>query len=482
VSAAARGLAGRRPEWIAAAAYAVLFVLTWPPTFAIIDESAYLSSAYTFRAGTVFQDVAGVDSVSRVAADGHEVGKFAPLWPAVLAIFTLPGWSAAFAAGLALHLAGFLVFAALVRRAGAPAWTSLLYLAHPTLVYYSRTMMSDTAAGVAVLLAWSAWRGEGRIAPVRAGLWLGVSCLVRYTNAVLAAIFTAAAVADDLRRRGDRPARSPGLLLGLLPPATALAAYNHVAFGKWWRGAAGYTDDRHGLGMAGQFGWDHVGSGLAHYGAALLALWPLMPLALLALRGRDAFVQRAVALGFTLFFCFYYWRDDAAGLLPTWVVGLRFLAPVLPLYLLAYAEALGRWAPSGARGRRAGALAAAVAVAAAVTVSVRHHGALQERAAERDVLYGVTAAGDRILCDTGARKLLHPAWGDRRAERVEYRGRWELPPAAGVSGAYVAMAGRGRDAEAVAPLREWLASARARELPSTGSARRLRVWRVPPER
>lgn len=475
---AARG--SGRWELLAAAAYVVLFAVTYPPTFAIIDESAYLSSAYVFRAGTVYQDVAGVDSVSRVPVGAHEVGKFAPGWPAALALFTLPGWRGAFAAGLALHVAGFLVFAGLLRRAGAPRWAALLYLAHPTLVYYSRTLMSDVAAGVTVLLAWAAWRGEGRSASVRAGLWVGASCLVRYTNGVLAAIFAAAAVVDDVRRRGVRPARSPGFLLGLLPPLLVLAVYDQIAFGKWWRGTAGYSDERRGLGMEGQFGWPHLAPGLAHYGAALLTLWPLMPLALLAVRGRDALVLRSVAVGFTLFFCFYYWRDDATGRLQTSAVGLRFLIPVLPLYLLAYAEALGRWIRPGRAQRGIAAAVALAAAVGAVAVSVRHRDVLELRAADRDLLHALTAPGDRVLCDTGARKLLHPAWGDRRAERVEFRGRWELPPAGAAGGAFVAMAGRGRDPGAVPALGAWLEAAGARELPAPAErSARLRVWRVP---
>lgn len=474
---APRGAIGRL-EIAAAAAYAVLFVATYPPTIAIVDESAYLSTAYVYRAGTIYSDVAGVDSMSRVPAGGHEVGKFAPLWPAVLAVFTLPGWRGAFAANLVLHLAGFLVFATVARRAGAPRWASLLYLAHPTLVYYSRTLMSDVAAGVLVLLAWAAWRGEARSAPVRAGFWMGASCLVRYTNAVLAAILVAVAAADDLRRRRERRARTPGLVAGLLPPLAVLAVYDQLAFGKWWRGTAGYADERAGIGMHGQFGWPEVLPGLAHYGTALLLLWPLLPLGLLAVRGRDALAQRVLAVAFTLFFCFYYYRDDAAGPLATAVVGLRFLIPVLPLYLLAYAEGLGRIRFRGAGARRAGAFVGAVAVASAVVVSVRHEAALRERAGERDLLYALTPPGARVLCDTGARKLVHDAWGPRRAERVEFRGRWELPPAASAAGAFVAMAGRGREPAAVPALGDWLAAAGATEIAAAHSSR-LRLWAVP---
>ncbi|MHC4925342.1 MAG: hypothetical protein ACYTG4_14900, partial [Planctomycetota bacterium] len=122
--------------------FTVLFLAWYPSSYAIIDESTYLSTALTYRAGTIYQDVAGVQSISRVTAVGHEVGKFAPLWPLVMAPFLEAGWRGAFAANLVVHIAGFLLFLSLVRRARLPDWLSLLYLAHPSLVLYSRTLMS----------------------------------------------------------------------------------------------------------------------------------------------------------------------------------------------------------------------------------------------------------------------------------------------------------------------------------------------------
>jgi hypothetical protein len=471
-----------RVEVAAAIAYVACFLVWYPSTFAIVDESTYLSTAYVYRAGTIFSDVARVESVSRVRAGGHEVSKFAPLWPAALALFTLPGWRGAFLANLAVHLAGFALFARLVRRAGLPAWTSLLYLAHPTLVYYSRTLMSDLAAGVLFLAAWWHWGGDRRRSAVLAGVWAGLSCAVRYTNVALVALFAAASALDDLRRPPGRSPRTLPMILGALPPALALAIYNQAAFGTWWRGTDGYRGDQVGPGLGGQFGPHVFASGLQHYAGALLAAFPLMLPAVFLYRGRDRLALSVVSLGFTLLFCFYYYQDRSNDFLRTAVVGLRFLVPVLPLYLLAYADVLARAFRAADVGPRAATIGGAVAAALAIAlVSARHQGYLRPLDAERRRLYALTTDGSTILCDTAARKLLHDVWGERRAVRVEFRDRWEIPALEEVGGAgfFVAMAGRGAREPMPEPLAGLLAASGARPVAQALVGSRLRLWEVP---
>ncbi len=475
-----RGSGGvlRSPERVAALVAVGLFLLWYPPTLSIIDESTYLATAYVYRAGTIHSDVAGIDAISRVRTGGHEVSKFAPLWPAVLAIFTIPGWRWAFVANLVLHLAGFALFARLVRRAGLPAWTSLLYLGHPTLLVYSRTLMSDTAAGVLFLAAWSSWRAGGRTSSILAGVWAGLSCAVRYTNAVLVVLFVAAAAWDELRRPPPRGRGAAWMLAGLAPGIAALAVYNRIAFGTWWRGAAGYLDARAGTDLSSQFGWRFLPETLPVYLPALLLVYPLMLAAPFLYRGPDRGVLRAAALGFTGFFCFYYYVDREGGFVETAVTSLRFLIPVLPLYLLAYAEVLGRGLGRWRASPVAAAGCAALVLAGAVGLHARHDARLREWDADRKRLEQATTEGATIVCDTAARKLMHHAWAERRPVRVEFGGHWEIPPRDSLPDElYVAMAGRGAREPMPAELGAWLAGNRAR--PAGTPSARLRMWRVP---
>jgi len=472
-----------RREIGAAVVFVLLYLLAYPRTIAIVDESDYLSTALVYRAGTIHPDVAGVSTVGRVPSGEHSVVKFAPLWPLLLVPFTFAGWKAAFAATLLVHLAGYAVFVRLVRASGLPWWTALLYLAHPTLVYYSRTLMSDVAAGVLFLAAWERWTRAGTRPAFAAGIWTGVSCAVRYTNAVLAVLFVAAAALDALRTRSSAAARRvAALAAGLVPPVAALAVYNRAAFGLWWRGAAGYRDERTGIGMEGQFGWHVLGPNLEHYVVALLLVFPLMLLAVFVVRGRNRFVLPAVALSFTLFFSFYYFHDRADGLLGTAVAGLRFLIPVLPLFLLAYAEALPRWlARLRVPARPAGAVVIVAAAVATGFVDVRHDAYLRPREDARRLLYSVTPDGAVILCDTAARKLLHDVWGRRVPVRVEYRGRWEVPPPDELppGPVYVAMAGRGLRRGLPSELAERVGEPGAEKLVGDSSGATLSVWSLP---
>lgn len=474
-----------RVELLGALAYVVVFVVWFPPTFAIIDESTYLSTAYVYRAGTIFNDVAGVANVSRVHNGAHDVSKFAPLWPAFLALFTLPGWRGAFLANLVLHLVGFALFARLVRRAGLSPWTSFLYLGHPTLIYYSRTLMSDVAAGVLFLAAWCHWQDEKKGSATLAGLWAGLACAVRYTNVVTAALLVVASILDERRRRPVRARRTLRMILGLALPIAALALYNHVAFGKWWRGSDGYRGEQVGFGLGGQLGAQVFVGGLQHYVTALLAMFPLMLVAVFLYRGRDRFALCVVSLGHMLFFCFYYYHDHSTDFLQTAVVGLRFLIPVLPLYLLAYADVLDRLVRAAKIAPRAVTTGVAAAVLlGTVFVSARHEGHLRRADVLRRCLYASTTDGSTILCDTAARKLIHDVWGQRQPIRMEFRERWEIPPLEDVpgEGVFVAMAGRGARDPMPAPLAGLLAESGAIAVPGAGDRSRLRVWAVPRRR
>lgn len=458
--------------------WSALFALAWPRTFAIIDESTYLSTALVYRAGTIFSDVAGIDCISRVRGPhGHEVSKFAPLWPLVLAPLAAPEWRAAFAANALLHLVGFLVFLRMLREAKLPAWGALVYLAHPTLVYYSRTLMSDVLAGVLFLFAWSAWRRETKGGARLAGAWLGVSCLARTTHVVPVALFVLAAAVEAARGRIPR-GRVGSLLAGILPGAIVLAIYQQVAFGRWWRGTAGYRDDRADLGMEGQFGLHELVPGLAHYGSALLAVLPLMLLGVFLTRVRDRFLVRAVSLGTMLFFCLYYWRDTADSRAVTAVVGLRFLIPVLPMFLFTYVEMLERWTrrvpvPITAWGT------AVLAFAGCAALHAAHDARLRPVDEERRLLYSVTPVGSVILCDTEARKRIHAVWGERAAVRVEFRDRWSFPESfAPERRAFLALAGRARR-EAPEPLSRFLRESGARLLPEADGSRGVAVWSLP---
>ena len=107
---AGRATHDRRIIAAAVVIFVVLYAIWYPRTFSIIDESTYLSTAYAYRAGTIYHDEAGISSVTRIETDGHRVSKFGPLMPLLLMPFTWVGWRATFTANLLMHLIGFWLF------------------------------------------------------------------------------------------------------------------------------------------------------------------------------------------------------------------------------------------------------------------------------------------------------------------------------------------------------------------------------------
>jgi 4-amino-4-deoxy-L-arabinose transferase-like glycosyltransferase len=90
----------------------------------------------------------------------------------------------------------------------------VLYLFFPPLVLFSRTLMSEVPSAtlaVAALLLY----GRGRRGQLAAGLLLGATLFLRYSNLALFVGLLVGVLAVDLQRR--RNLTAPWLALGFLP-------------------------------------------------------------------------------------------------------------------------------------------------------------------------------------------------------------------------------------------------------------------------
>ncbi|MBZ0266634.1 hypothetical protein K8I85_00625, partial [bacterium] len=265
-------------------------------------------------------------------------------------------------------------------------------------------------------------------------------------------------------------------------PAAVLLAYHDAAYGVWWRGTAGYHGDR---GLAVQFGVSLLPGGLVHYGVALLALYPGMLLAFLADREKPL-TATLPAIGFTLFYCLYYYREQGADFAETVVTSLRFLVPVLPLFLLSYARVLVRLLDGMRMAPPAIAMVvAALGLAGSTLLQSRHDLHLRAQDERRVALYDATTAGATILCGARARELVHPVWGDRRLESCERQGRWAFPADPGAGELYLALVGGDRRGDAAGvplPVAELLAACGGTPVARVDEAPRLRVWRLDRDR
>jgi len=381
--------------------YVLTFLALYPRTTAIVDENAYLTEAFLLRAGRVSYEGSAIPAPHMtVASGGRLVSKYPPGTSIFLLPFTLFGWRAVFVSGLLLALSGTAVFFLIMKRLAPdadPAW-ALLYLFYPAVVLLSRTVMSDLLAATLVLAAFCCLllrRGWLFVS----GFMLGLACLVRYSNAVLVPVFLLLV----LRPAGLRLRSAVLFLAGVAPLAGAIVAYNAHAYG---------SPLSFPMYLTGQFSPVFFPHNAWYYGPALLLVYPLMLVAPLA-AGRG----RRLLLGLPAYavlglYCFFSYTYDVPSLPARLTVGLRYLLPGLPFFVLAFVLAVDRLLRRLSAGWVRYSSVAVMALLS-VAIQIRHDGYLGVQAHYQRLLLASVPENALLLCDAGVSELVSYAWGWR---------------------------------------------------------------------
>ena len=404
----------RSPVVLLLLAVVALEAVLWPSAVTIQDETIHLTTAVLLTRATIFADEAGVSLFAGVAAGGHLVPQYPPGLAALMSPLVEVHWRLAYVVPLTAHLLGGVLFAVLLRRVGVrPVW-ALLYLLHPALLLFSRTLMTDgpsatVTVGVLLLLL------RGRHGALPAGALLGASLFLRYANVLTFGCLLLALAARDLweLRGGRRSLRelatssSPRLLLGFAGPAAVFVGYNLAVYGA-------LTPPSYG--DVAQFAASYVPANLPGYAVGLLVLYPLMLLAPLAYRCPLRLEVLAVSYCVLLCFSAYFSRGALTGGATGLVVGLRLLLPVLPLFLLAYAAVLDRGVTALAARRpvvrtAVPAAAAALGLLTSVVLSMAHQARLDDAATVRELVEDVLPPGAPVAANGESVKFLNAAWG-----------------------------------------------------------------------
>lgn len=380
--------------------YAAIYVLFWPLLPGINDEAGFINQALLWTRGAELRPLLPqTPADDLLLLDGDVVSWRNPGRSLLLLPFLPLGdvrWL--YVSSLLLHLGTAVAAAALLRRAGAsPLWAALV-LFHPTLALYSRTLMADGPAGLALLLALLALTARRRPGFL-AGLATGFGALLRY-QVGLALVFVAAAVLTCPWIR-DRRRQAAECLLGGAVIAVPLFLYNWTTYGA-------------PLGFSGQggFGLRYVPGNAAIYVGSLLLFWPLLPLALkLAPRGWRRPV-RIIVIPFLAVLLLYSWHDVGSTPLETLVVSLRLLQPLLPIWIFAYALMLETRLGPLVR-RRVPAAVRGVAMAGAglcllggqAALFARHQAHLRGLAATRAEVTARIPEGATVIANRQVRKL-----------------------------------------------------------------------------
>ncbi len=388
--------------------FTALFFIYYPPIFAIRDESIYLSMTRLLRAGSWYAENPAIPMITVVEALGHRV----PLYPPGNAVFLLPfsmmGWQSVFLAGFFLHIAGSWLFSRMAEFFDADTPLAfLLYFLFPPFLLYSRTIMSDMPSMVLFLAACVCYFNP-KGSRAGAGALLGLNLFFRVSNAVLVVPFGIALLLNALRRREWKAFLF--FCAGVIPFAVGVLIYNAYFLGSPF--LTGYSTAISGV---ENFGFKYLPGNLAHYLISLCLMYPLM-LAGVFLNRKQYRIEIFLLLGILLaFFGAYYFYDHFPGRLATWGFGTRFLFPVMPFLILAYADLLDR-----ALGRLPEVITRVITALMilslwAVMVFVFQRGDQELRKQEnlKNIIYQSTRSGDMILYDSGASELLQADWGNR---------------------------------------------------------------------
>lgn len=388
------------PLAFAMGGFLLLWVIWYPPSIAISDESAYLTQAQLYSAGILVGDASAQTTAMRETGRGW-VSKYPPAQSLVLAPTQWFHWRTGFLVPLGLALLATVFCAATLERSGLPGAWSLLLLLHPAVVLYSRTLMSETLALLMVAVAF--WASDpDRPRSAVAGVVLGIMPAVR--EALLPIAFVLGGLMALRRwRTGGVKAIAP-LALGAGIPLVALATYNHIVFGD---------------SMSLRVDWDlfTYWAGVLDRGSfyflALNLLWPGMLVGICAAEYRrklDVILMTAAGL---VVYVAYSHVDRRYGMPADLVVGLRFFVPLLPVLVLGYVALLHRCWSRGLRSVRVQVFAALVLVAANAAVAATHQGFLGATARRRETAIESTREAGVVIAHRDAAELFNPAWGGR---------------------------------------------------------------------
>jgi hypothetical protein len=386
-----------RNKWIGLvtliAFYLALYFYYYPLTNGVEDETGFINQAIVWSKGAISAEGARLPHVGDfIESKGRHVAWRNPGRSLLILPLLYFGWKSVYISGALIHALLALTAGAILYRLGRPPRWAALVLFHPTLALYSRTIMGDAPAALALLLALYAAIFSSRPG-WWAGAWIGVAALMRYQAGICLPGFALA-----LAYAHPSPRRRTEALHCLIAAGMAgalIATYNVYLYGS----PAGWT-------YQDFFGASFLADNLKFYVPALCLLWPLMLFAPLADRSSVRFYACGICGPVFLLCCFYYFHDGGTSWLRTLVLGQRLISIVLPVWILSYALVLDRWVAQPPRLRAsallkgavaAGCAALAVAVACAFYLHDRH---LQKLARGREEVFAMIPPDSLVLANT----------------------------------------------------------------------------------
>jgi hypothetical protein len=295
--------------------------LYYPEFYGIYDEDLYLTTTYAMQNGSFFYEKAGITAPFLGIAEGNSgtISQYPPGNSALLLPFTIIHWKLGFLKNILFYIGSFLLFILILRRLNIDPVYSLIFLLHPTIVFFSRTLMSDIPSMFFLLVGIFFLLDKKTLA---AGFFLGFLVLLRYPNLVIIiGIFGTLLYAKEYKK-----------VLLLLP---GIAFFSFVLLG-YIIYVYGFILGPFTIDGAKSFSLRYFICNFPYYLLSLNILYPGMLLVaiFLGFKRKDISLFVIPSLIAIIFYSFYYYIDGGSNLMEKLVKGQRFMVPVIPLLLI----------------------------------------------------------------------------------------------------------------------------------------------------
>uniref|UniRef100_A0A7C4XF52 Glycosyltransferase RgtA/B/C/D-like domain-containing protein n=1 Tax=candidate division WOR-3 bacterium TaxID=2052148 RepID=A0A7C4XF52_UNCW3 len=370
--------------------FSIIYFLFYPQTTGIVDESAYLSMAWTFQKGNFYYNRVGISSApALIMINGNSISRYPPGNSVLLIPFTLFNWKFAFLRGYILMGIGYLLFIILLSHFHISALYAFLFLFHPTLILYSRTLMSDLPACIFSLLGLLFFIKKKYLI---AGIILSLGFAIRYPLSLISISFGLILLFQGLKNSYLPFIKFlVGSLFGLIP----LFLYHLYCFGN----------------LTGPMSANMIGFSLKNFpfmaGQFLLflnILYPFLFFLSFFTRLKERWIFIIPSLVFLLFFSFQYFIDTGSNFFESIVMGQRYIVPIIPYLLFPYLEILNRIKIIN----KLLMVFILILFISGIGINYKHQQFLRRQIYYQTELYRFTKDAELIICNKDVYELINP--------------------------------------------------------------------------
>ncbi len=305
--------------------YTAIFFFFYPLNTGIVDETAYLSMAYTLQNGKLYYDQAGIYAApASIKFNNHLASRYPPGNSLLLLPFTRLNYNLIFLRGYILMVLGFIILIAILSHYNLPSYYALLFLFHPSMVLYSRTVMSDLPCTICCLAGLISFIKKKYIL---AGIVFGLNIAIRYPSILIPiALIVIFFIKKDF---SNLVKFLIGNATGVMPILLYHILVFHTVIGPARANIIGFS-------------FSNLPIMFFQFFLMINIIFPLMLLISFKTKLIEKWYFIFPVLIFLLFFSLQYYSDTGKNFFETLIRGQRYMLPVIPFLIIPYSEFVER--------------------------------------------------------------------------------------------------------------------------------------------